>query len=110
MRGEIEQMLGRLNMLSNLTSLTTIDVSIREVKNYVPPTAPSFGDDVGRTLSSSWTGLINTGRRVALNTVSIVPWLPFWIILAIILYYPVRRLWRRLRDQSIPKEPAVTSA
>ena len=35
-RGEVEQMQGRVNMLNNLTSLTTIDISLREVKNYVP--------------------------------------------------------------------------
>jgi hypothetical protein len=102
-RGEIEQMQGRLNMLSNLTSLTNIDVSVREVKNYVPPTAPSFGDDVNRTFSSSWTGFVNTGRKLALNTVSIIPWLPVWVFLGIALYYFVRWLLRRMPAQTTRK-------
>src|SRR5262249_15193274 len=45
-RGEIEQMLGRLQMLGKLSALTTVHVTIREIKDYVPPsppTAPGFG-------------------------------------------------------------------
>lgn len=108
-RGEIEQMQGRLNMLNNLTSLTTIDVSMREVKNYVPPTAPSFGDDVNRTLSNSWTGLVGTGRRFALNAVSVLPWLPLWIIVGIVLFFPVRYLWRKSREKAVYQAPSMTT-
>lgn len=91
-RGEIEQMQGRMNVLSNLTSLTTIEVHIREVKNYVPPTAASFGDDASRTFSNSWAMLKQTGRRVMLNLISIVPWLPIWAVLGVVVYY----VWRWL--------------
>ena len=91
-RGEIEQMQGRINMLNNLTSLTTIDVSLREVKNYVPPTAASFGDDVNRAFSSSWSGLVNTGRKFALSLVSLLPWIPFLAILGYIAYLLLRRV------------------
>lgn len=98
-RGEIEQMQGRMNMLSNLTSLTTIDVNIREVKNYVPPTAASFGDDASRSFSNSWAMLKQTGRRVMLNLISIVPWLPIWAVVGVILYYA----WRWLFSKSVVK-------
>ncbi|HQR07938.1 MAG TPA: DUF4349 domain-containing protein [Gemmatales bacterium] len=108
-RGEIEQMQGRLNMLTNLTSLTTIDVTLREVKNYVPPTAPSFGDDVSRTLSGSWTGLVGTGRRFALNAVSVVPWIPLWIILGIVFYFSLRFLRRKSREKVMHQAPPMTA-
>lgn len=94
-RGEIEQMQGRMNMLSNLTSLTTIEVNIREVKNYVPPTAASFGDDASRTFSNSWAMLKQTGRRVMLNLISVVPWLPIWVVVAVVLYYAWRWLFSK---------------
>jgi len=94
-RGEIEQMQGRMNMLSNLTSLTTIDVNIREVKNYVPPTAASFGDDASRTFSNSWAMLKQTGRRVMLNLISVVPWLPIWVVVGVVLYYAWRWLFSK---------------
>jgi len=90
-RGEIEQMQGRINMLNNLTSLTTIDVSLREVKNYVPPTAASFGDDVNRTLSGSWSGLVNTGRKFTLSLVSLLPWIPLLAIIGYLAYLILRR-------------------
>jgi hypothetical protein len=96
-RGEIEQMQGRLKMLTNLSSLTTVDVFIREVKNYVPPTAPTYGDEVNRRFSSSWTGLVATGKSVSLKLVGAIPWLPIWLVIGLVLYVPVRKLWRWLR-------------
>ena len=84
-----------MNMLSNLTSLTTIDVNIREVKNYVPPTAASFGDDASRTFSNSWAMLKQTGRRVMLNLISVVPWLPIWVVVGVVLYYAWRWLFSK---------------
>lgn len=95
-RGEIEQMQGRMNMLSNLTSLTTIDVNIREVKNYIPPTAASFGDDASRTFTNSWALLKQTGRRVMLNVISVVPWLPIWVVVGVVLYYVWRWLFSKV--------------
>jgi hypothetical protein len=96
-RGEIEQMKGRLNLLENLTSLTTVDIFLREVKNYTPPSAATFGDDVSRTLHYSSSMLINTGRVIALNAISILPWLPVWILLGLILYRPLRNAWRNMK-------------
>jgi hypothetical protein len=103
-RGEIEQMQGRLNMLANLTSLTTVDVYIREVKNFVPPTAPTYGDEVNRTFSSSWTGLVSTGKNVSLKLIGAIPWLPVWLVVGLILYVPARKLWRWswLKLQNMP--------
>ncbi len=99
-RGEIEQMQGRLNLLQNLTSLTTVDVFIREVKNYVPPTAPTFGDEAERTLNSSWSGFVRTGKNLTLNIISILPWLPIWIIVGVILYVAVRRLAKSAKSRA----------
>jgi Domain of unknown function (DUF4349) len=100
-RGEIEQMQGRINMLNNLTSLTTIDISLREVKNYVPPTAASFGDDVNRTLNSSWSGLVTTGRKFTLSLVSLLPWVPLLVILGYLSYLLLRRLLAKSKATTI---------
>ena len=88
-RGEIEQMQGRMRVLQNLTSLTTITVSIEEVKDYVPPAPPTFGTEIARSFSGSFGGLINFGKGLVLLAVALLPWavagvivtLPLWIAL-----------------------------
>jgi hypothetical protein len=39
MRGEIEQMEGRLRVLKDLTSMTTVELFVDEIKDYVPEDA-----------------------------------------------------------------------
>ena len=88
-RGEIEQMQGRMRVLQNLTSLTTVTVNIQEVKDYVPPTPPTFGTEIARSFSGSFEGLINFGKGLVLLAVALLPWavagaivtLPLWIAL-----------------------------
>ncbi len=88
-RGEIEQMQGRMRVLQNLTSLTTVTVSIQEVKDYVPPAPPTFGTEIARSFSGSFGGLIDFGKGLVLLGVALFPWavaglivtLPLWIAL-----------------------------
>jgi hypothetical protein len=61
-RGEIEQMQGRLRLLANMTSLTTITVTLREVKGYVPPQPATFGSQIARSFQTSFAGLIGFGK------------------------------------------------
>lgn len=88
-RGEIEQMQGRMRVLQNLTSLTTITVTIQEVKDYIPPAPPTFGTEIARSFSGSFGGLIDFGKGLVLLGVALLPWavaglvvtLPLWIAL-----------------------------
>lgn len=88
-RGEIERMQGRMRVLQNLTSLTTVTISIEEVKDYIPPAPPTFGTEIARSFSSSFGGLIDFGKGLVLLAVVLLPWaiaglivtLPLWIVL-----------------------------
>ena len=42
-REEIERFQGRLRLLTDLTTLSTVTVTLEELRDYAPPTAPSFG-------------------------------------------------------------------
>lgn len=94
-RGEIEQMQGRLEVLSNLTSLTTVTVTIREIKDYVPPSAPTYGTKLSRAFFASWEGLIHFGESALLVGVTLVPWLPLILALFVAIIWLMRSSRKR---------------
>src|SRR5262245_6949262 len=75
-RGEIEQAQGRLQRLGNLSALTTVTVTVQERKDYVPPTAPSFGTSVGRSFGDSVAALVRLGQGLVVVGAALLPWLP----------------------------------
>ena len=91
-RGEIEQAQGRIRVLANLSALTTVTLSMQEIKDYVPPAPPSFATEVGRQFAGSLGALREAGKGIILAFVALAPWL---VVLALI-GLPARRLWRRL--------------
>lgn len=91
-RGEIEQLQGRVQRLTNLTTLTTITVTIQERKGYVPPTAPSFGTTVRRTFERSVLNVREFGEGFVLVAVALTPWLPVLAVGGVPLW-----MWRRRR-------------
>jgi hypothetical protein len=74
-RGEIEQIEGRLRYLANRTDMTTIAITAREEENYVPPAAPRFGNRIAQAWGSSLESLQSFGERLVVATVSATPWL-----------------------------------
>lgn len=107
-RGEIEQMQGRLRVLANLSSLTTITISMNEIKNYVPPKPPTFGTEVSRRFSSSLSGLVEFGKNLVFAFVTLFPWI---VVFALPIALLIRTLRRRgvSIDSKLPKPPDSTS-
>lgn len=81
-RGEIEQSQGRLRLLENLTSLTTVTIDLRERETYqpAPPVAASFGTQIQRTFSDSLGKLVDLGKFSVLFFVGLSVWLPIWLV------------------------------
>jgi hypothetical protein len=104
-REEIERLEGRRNLLQNLTSLTTVDITLREIRDYKPPTAPTFGTQISRTFSNSWSALQDFGAGLVLFLVALAPWLPILLVLGIVLYFLSRRVVRRSRPVVLPATP-----
>lgn len=90
-RGDIERMQGRLNYLSNLTSLTTVMLSIVEMKDYQPPTSPTFTTKIGRSFDRSWEAFVGFWETLALFAVAMVPWSPFLLILIVLGVWLMRK-------------------
>lgn len=116
-RGEIEQMQGRLRVLANLSSLATVTIHVRERDKYqpAPPVAPDFATLVSRTFHRSVDGLVDAGKAVVLFVVAASVWLPL-IVLGIIVGWLVlrglgrhairlgRRLWVLARTPITPPQ------
>jgi hypothetical protein len=91
-RGEIEQMEGRLRLLDNLSSLTTVSLIVNEREKFLPPppVAASFPTRVSRALDDSWRALIETGEKLVLWFVAVLPWLPLYLVAGFIAFFLAR--------------------
>jgi hypothetical protein len=106
-REELERMQGRMRVLADLTSLTTVDLSIVEIRDYEPPQAPTLATRVRRAFEGSLYALQTTGEAVLLATVATGPWLP----LAALIVSPTYLFVRRRRHQSkVERKNATASA
>jgi len=93
-RSEIEQMEGRLRLLANLSELTTINLQIQEIKDYVPPQAPTFSSNIASTFLNSYELLLGFGKNLILLVVALIPWLPLIAFVVIPSWYLIRKQTR----------------
>lgn len=92
-RGEIEQMQGRVRVLANLTSLTTVTITINEIKNYLPPKPPTFATEIERTFNRSLGNLGALAKQVVLSGVGAIPWLLLLALVVVPMWRFLRRRW-----------------
>jgi hypothetical protein len=97
-RGEIEQLEGKIRLLENLSSLATLVLSAREREKFEPPppAVADFPTQVARTWENSIHGLVNLGKSVILWAVDWAVWIPFLAVAALLAWIIVRRLIRLL--------------
>lgn len=96
-RGEIEQMQGRIRYLSNMTSMSTITIIASELKDYVPPVAPTFGAQIDRAFRGSLSNLYEFLQGAVLVVVALAPWVLVLSVVLIPLGLWLRRRIRRWR-------------
>ena len=92
-RGEIEQVEGRLRVLNDLTSLTTINLSVDEIKDYVPEETATYLTRVRRGFSASIAALISTAQALSIAVIVLLPWMAVLLVVGIV----VMLLWRLCR-------------
>ena len=73
-RGEVEEIQGRLRFLDNQTQYSTLTVKIEEIADF-SPASPNLNTEVGRTFVSSAISLEIVLRGLLLAIVALVPWL-----------------------------------
>ncbi|MEX0677649.1 MAG: DUF4349 domain-containing protein [Pirellulales bacterium] len=104
-REELERMQARLRVLIDLTSLTTVELSIIEIHNYQPPEAPTLATRVRRSFEGSLAALRSAGEGLLVAGVAIAPWLPVIVVGLCPAYFVIRRARRsRGGDRRNPTE------
>jgi hypothetical protein len=96
-RGQVEQMEGRLRYLADRTTLTTVTLSIREEQNYVPPQSPTFAARMESAFSGSLASLRRTSENLAVWGAQAAPWLAIAAVPGVPVAVLLRRRWRRFR-------------
>jgi hypothetical protein len=102
-RGEIEQMQGRLRVLANLSALTTITITINEIKDYVPPAPPTFSAQIARAFATSLGMLRDLGKTAVLAAVGLAPWIVVFGLPAAFIWLLLRR---RIARRTKPGTPS----
>ncbi len=110
-RGEVEQMQGRLRFLANRAELSTVTIAATEWKDYTPPVAMTLQAQLGHTFFGSLHALAAFGKSLLFVLVALVPWLPFIAIGLFVVRWLVRSAQRsqEKRAPSTPPPPATWS-
>lgn len=95
-REQIEKGEGRIKLLASKVAYSTIALNLRETKDYVPPTAPTFGNQLDKTFYTSVAALYDLGKGCVLFLVGLAPWLPLILPGLWLLRRGVRSLRRRV--------------
>jgi Domain of unknown function (DUF4349) len=95
-RGEIEQLEGKVRVLENLSSLATLTLNVRERDKYAPPppVVADFSTQIARTWDGSMKNLVDLGKSIVLWTVSWAIWIPFWLVGGLLVWIALRLLIR----------------
>jgi len=107
-RSEIEQMEGRLRYLTNRIALTTVTITVREQRDYVPPEAPTFVARIKQAWGNSLVSLRRFGENVSVAIVAAFPWL---LVLSVVfgpLIWCIRRrraMRRKAAEGERPQSP-----
>ena len=84
-REEIERMEGRVRVLEDVTSMTTVDLTIDEIKKFLPEESATYGTRIHRAYSRSVNNLSQTAQDFSVAVVYLLPWLAALLVMALVL-------------------------
>lgn len=107
-RGQIEMHQGRLNVLKDLTSLSTVTLTVEEIKDYVPEATeePGFATQVARTWHGSIDAVGSFLTALSLAAVGFTPWLVVVVPLVLVAWFALKRL-KRVLHKPAAKQASV---
>jgi chromosome segregation ATPase len=93
-REEIERMEAERKNLQNRVSFSTLQVELRDEYKAALEIPPSLGGRLGNAVVEGFRAAMDSVVGVVLFLLNVGPFLLLW---ALILFWPARYLWRRLR-------------
>jgi hypothetical protein len=102
---QLDQQKGQRDRWKALTEMSTVVVTLRDRKDYVPPVVPDFGTRIGRTFQGSVQALVSFGKGVVLVVVAVSPWVGVMLIPGVPLL-----IWWRVRRRKNSTPPPVPLA
>lgn len=105
-REELERMQGRMRVLADLTSLTTVSLTINEIRDYEPPQAPTFITRVRRAFEGSLASIKTTAEDLAITAVASAPWLVVCGVVLVPGYYGLKSRWRNRHSRRAAERSA----
>ncbi len=101
-RGEVEQMQGRLRFLANRADLSTVTITATELKDYTPPQPVTLAAQIHTTFFGSLNALTTFGKSLLLIVIALVPWLPL-IAIGLIVAYMIHRASLKAQVRLLPR-------
>jgi hypothetical protein len=101
-RGEVEQMQGRLRFLANRADLSTVTITATELKNYTPLQPVTLATQMSTTFFGSLSALTALGESLLLVIIALVPWLPV-LAIALFVAYRLYRSSLKAEARAIPR-------
>ena len=89
-RGEIEQMQGRLQVLGSLTTMSTVNLDVSEIKDYVPEEPVGYVTRVRRAWDGSTSVLLSTAQALSILLVALFPWIGILLVPVLVVFLVLR--------------------
>src|SRR5205823_3994620 len=93
-RGDVERLQGRRQLLKALSDMATVTVFLHERGSYMPEESASFGTLLGRAFEGSISALVNIGQGLVIVLVALSPWLVVAVAVGLPASFFLRRRWR----------------
>ena len=96
-RGEVEQLEGRLHVLDGVTAMSTVNLEISEIKEFVPGEPVRYGTRVRQAWEDSFAALLSIAQSLSVLLVVLSPWIGVLLplLLAVVLVLRVRSARKR---------------
>ncbi|MBN2295130.1 MAG: DUF4349 domain-containing protein [Pirellulales bacterium] len=94
-RGEIKRMQGRFRVINDLTAMTTVNLSVEEIKYYDPPKIQGYSARVSMAFQNSLHNVKSFAESLSIAAAALAPWAVVFLPPAVVVWIVVRRRLRR---------------